>query len=124
MVGGLGGVSFGAGRRASLGGFADGRRNGVGSSFTPAARPSTSYRDIRYRGVGLSSSGYKRGGLFSGGVYSDEDDSPPNSSDEDGRSLTAQFEDNNAIPDASSQLGDELDDGWESDRDHRARMSR
>ncbi len=118
---GPGGFGLGAGRRSSVGGYADARRISFGSTYTPAARQSTFGAGAglgRSRGFSAGSSGYKR----RRSILSDEDLTEESNSDDEARSLTAQFEDNNALQALSSPVEDDLDDGWESERDYSSRL--
>lgn len=116
---------FASGRRSSGGGYADLRRTSLGSTYTPAPRQSAfglGSVGRRTTSVGANSSVYKRRRSILD-QFLDEELSEDYSDEDDARSLTAQFEDNNVFDEASSEIEEDFEDGWVSDRDHPTRTS-
>ena len=100
----------------------------MGSAHTPTAVKSPFGRGSRWtRPAGRigSSSGYKPRSCALNDTLSDElDHSASDASDDDeAGSLTAQFEDNDALDDDSDEIEEAMDDIWESEAENPVRLN-
>ena len=100
------------------------RRTSFGSTYTPAPRQSgfgLGSGGSKFVGLGSNSSIYKRRRSILKD-FSDDESGKGDSDSDDARSLTAQFEENDAFEEESSGVEKNENDGWVSDRDHSTKI--